>query len=278
LAVKAQAVQILIENGKAAGVKVMSSEKKTHFIKAKHVVLSAGTFETTRILLNSGIQGSAIGHYLVDHSYLTAIGKVNRREFPEALGTLGIIIPQTNHRPYQIQIGGPFGIHGDYFWHQPYEEKQLIEEELMVGFIGYGSVEARYENMIYLDPNRKDEYGIPEIQVNFSYSEKDLEVINRMFTDIEKASSIMKSPIPKIHGRPDICLRPPGSDYHESGTCRMGENPLTSSTNHYGQIHNVPGLYAADSSILPSIGGVNPTLSIVALAIRTGDYIANQLK
>jgi choline dehydrogenase-like flavoprotein len=58
----------------------------------------------------------------------------------------------------------------------------------------------------------------------------------------------------------------------------MGENPLTSSTNRYGQIHNVSGLYVADNSILPSIGGVNPTLSTVALALRTADYIVKELK
>ncbi|MGM0874742.1 MAG: GMC oxidoreductase [Bacillota bacterium] len=278
LAVKAQAVQILVENGKTAGIKVMSREKKSYFLKAKCVVLSAGTFETTRILLNSEIQGSAIGHYLIDHSYLTAIGKINRRELPEALGTLGILVPQTNYRPYQIQIGGPFGIQGDYFWRQPYQVKPLLEEELMVGFIGYGKVEARFENMIFLDPNRKDEYGIPEIQVNYSYSENDKDVINRMLTEIEQVSTIMNTPIDTKYGRPDICIKPPGSDYHEAGTCRMGENPLTSSTNRYGQIHNVPGLYVADNSILPSMGGVNPTLSTVALALRTADYIVNELK
>ncbi|WP_318153507.1 GH32 C-terminal domain-containing protein [Paenibacillus vietnamensis] len=276
LAVNAKAVQILVENGKTAGVKVMSREKKPYFLKAKSVVLSAGTFETTRILLNSGIQGSAIGHYLVDHSYLTAVGKINRRELPEDLGTLGIIVPQTNYRSYQIQIGGPFGNQGDYFWHQPYREKPLLEEELKVGFTGYGKVESRFDNMMFLDPVRKDEYGLPEIQVNYSYSEKDRDIINQMFTAIEQVSEIMQTPIDRIDGRPDICQRPPGSDYHAAGTCRMGDNPSTSSTNRYGQIHNVPGLYVADNSILPTIGGVNPTLSTVALAIRTADYIAKE--
>ncbi|CAM4385529.1 GMC oxidoreductase [Paenibacillus alkaliterrae] len=276
LAIRAQAAQILIENGKAAGVKVISREKKTYHLKAKTVVLSAGTLASTRILLNSGIKGGAIGHYLVDHSCLSAVGKLDRREIPEKVGTLGIIIPQAEARPYQIQIGGPFGLQGDYFWHQPYQEKPMLEEELLVGFSGYGVVEARYENMIYLDPTRKDEYGIPKIQVNYSYSDKDKEIIHQMYTAIEKTSAILNTPIDMKNGLPKICMNPPGSDFHEAGTCRMGDDPLTSSANRYGQIHNVPGLFVADNSLLPSIGGVNPTLTTVAMAIRTADYIASE--
>jgi choline dehydrogenase-like flavoprotein len=277
LAVNADAVQVFVENGKASGVKVMSPDKKQYFLNAKYVVLAAGTFETTKILLNSGIQGSAIGHYLIDSSNVGAAGKINRREFPETLGPLGIIVPQSKQRPYQIQIGGPFGIHGDYFWRQPYEVEPSLEEELMIGLSGYGKVESRFENRIYLDPIRKDKYGFPEIQVHFSYSELDKEIINQMSAAIEHASEIMKTPIERINGKPDICMNPPGSTFHSGGTCRMGDNPLTSATNRYGQIHNIRGLFVADNSLLPS-SGVNPTLTTVALSIRTADYIDNELK
>jgi choline dehydrogenase-like flavoprotein len=74
-----------------------------------------------------------------------------------------------------------------------------------------------------------------------------------------------------------VYLRPPGDDNHESGTCRMGDDPATSAVNRYGQIHGIFGLYVADNSVLPSIG-TNPTLTTVALAIRTADHIINQLK
>jgi choline dehydrogenase-like flavoprotein len=55
----------------------------------------------------------------------------------------------------------------------------------------------------------------------------------------------------------------------------MGDDPSTSATNRYGQIHGVSGLYAADNSILPSIGAANPTLTTVALSTRVADYIAD---
>ncbi|MNQ84932.1 Paromamine 6'-oxidase [compost metagenome] len=80
------------------------------------------------------------------------------------------------------------------------------------------------------------------------------------------------------NGAPEICLMPIGTDNHESGTCRMGDDPQTSATNRYGQIHGISGLYIADGSVLPSIGATNTTLSIMALAIRTADYIIQTLQ
>jgi gluconate 5-dehydrogenase len=70
-----------------------------------------------------------------------------------------------------------------------------------------------------------------------------------------------------------LVLRPPGSDMHESCTCRMGYDPETSATNPHGQIHGVDGLFVADNSLLPSLTAAGPVLSSVALAMRVADYI-----
>jgi len=70
----------------------------------------------------------------------------------------------------------------------------------------------------------------------------------------------------------------PGEDNHETGTCRMGLDPDTSATNLYGQIHGIPNLFVADNSVVRLTGPANPTLTTVALAIRTADYLIAQLK
>ncbi len=57
---------------------------------------------------------------------------------------------------------------------------------------------------------------------------------------------------------------------------RMGDDPNTSVVNRYGQSHDVKNLFACDGSIFTTGGGENPTLTIVALAMREGDYIAHQ--
>ncbi|MDQ8733525.1 GMC oxidoreductase [Paenibacillus sp. LHD-38] len=272
LAVNARAVKVLIEKDRAVGVQVMTPDKRSYFLKAKNVVLSASTLGSPQILLNSDIPGRAIGHYLVGHSRVNATGVVIRDEFPEVLGPLSILVPGTEHRPYQIQIRGP----GDYIWVQ-YQE-QPLKKEWEVNFYASGRVESRYENKVFLDPVKRDSYGMPELQIRFSYSGEDEIVIGQMAEGILKAASAMKVPLIERENGSVFSLSPPGVENHETGTCRMGDNPLTSATDRYGQIHGIRGLYVADNSVIPTSGTANPTLTTVALAIRTADYIVQQLK
>lgn len=271
LTVKTRAVQVLVDHGKVVGVKVISSDKKTYILKAKTVVLSASTFETPRLLLHSGIQGQAIGHYLMNHSFVLATGTISRDKFPDPLGTLSMLIPSTKERHYQIQLRGP----NRYFWYQPYQTKSF-HQELDIHFLCSGEVEPRFENKITLDSYRTDEFGVPEIQIHFSFSEKDKAIIREIAGAIEQISSICGINMTSKTGQHSICLMPPGDQNHDSGTCRMGNDPSTSVVNRYGQIHGVKGLYVADNSVFPSIGSANLTLTTVALAIRTADYIIHQ--
>jgi choline dehydrogenase-like flavoprotein len=263
LAVNARAVQIFTDGNKVTGIKVMTPEKHAYELKAKHVILSANAYETPRLLLASGIQGNAIGHYLTLHSFLRSSFEIRQplAGGGSSLGLIDLLIPQTDHEPSQIQL-------------EVSERYKTFEEDIEhhVETYSFGRVEEHYENKLFLDPNQRDEYGVPEIQVNFSFSPKDLSIINRLKERLIHAAKVLGAEKP-----PEICFSLPGSDYHTMGTCRMGDDPLTSSTNRYGQIHSIRGLYAADNSILPNTGAANPTLTTVALAIRTADYIAKKL-
>ncbi|CAM4173927.1 GMC oxidoreductase [Paenibacillus alkaliterrae] len=263
LAINARAVQILTDQGKVTGIKVMTPEKKAYELKAKNVIISANAFQTPRLLLSSGIRGRAIGHFLTNHSFLRSSFQVNQplRDTGNSLQTIHLLIPQTENRLDQIQ----FDISERY--------KTLDQiAQYHVETYAFGKVESRYENRLFLDPDRRDHYGVPEIQVHFSFSEKDKSVIAQLADRINKAAAVLGS-----SKQPEICAPLPGSDYHVMGTCRMGDDPSTSSTNRYGQIHGMSGLYIADNSVLPNTGAANPTLTTVALAIRTADYVARQL-
>lgn len=262
LAVQARAVQIFTENGKAAGVKVMSRDKKSYLLHARTIVVSASTFETPRLLLYSGIKGCAIGRYLIDHSSIRGTATVSRKRLPENLGPVEVTIPESDVRPYQLQI---------------YGRAQPSYDEVGIGMNGFGLVEPRADNRIVLDPGSFDEYGVPEIQVHYSYTQKDLDVIQEMTEGMKKAFSAIGATLVSVDGQPEICLRAPGESNHESGTCRIGDDPATSAADRYGQIHGVSGLYAADNSVLPYLG-TNPTLTTVALAIRTADHIIRSRK
>ena len=62
--------------------------------------------------------------------------------------------------------------------------------------------------------------------------------------------------------------------WHEVGTARLGNNPADSVVTPDCEVHGIKGLYIADASVLPTAGAVNTALTIVAMALRTGDKIA----
>jgi choline dehydrogenase-like flavoprotein len=65
---------------------------------------------------------------------------------------------------------------------------------------------------------------------------------------------------------------------HQAGTCRFGADPATSVADVNCKAHELDNLYLADTSIFPSIGAVNPALTVMANAIRVGDHIAERLR
>jgi gluconate 5-dehydrogenase len=255
-------------NGKrASGVQVIDTKRKFNYtIRAKNVVVSASTLETPRILLNSGIQGAAIGRYLTGHVSMIGIGKVSREPFSNGLGNLSILKFETEEDPYQIQMLGP-----DQYWsYQQFEDKEL-GDQLMIVYASFGRVESRQENCVYLE-SRRDEYGVPLQQVQYSLSEKDRRTIQKLEQGIRDSAKAMGATLDES----TLVLRPPGADMHEACTCRMGKNPNTSAINPNGQIHGVQGLYVADNSALPSLTAAGPVLSNTALAIRAADNIVRQ--
>jgi choline dehydrogenase-like flavoprotein len=70
---------------------------------------------------------------------------------------------------------------------------------------------------------------------------------------------------------------PLGGTAHQAGTCRFGVNPATSVLNLDCRAHEVDNLYITDASFFPSIGAVNPTLTIIANALRVADIIRDRL-
>lgn len=67
------------------------------------------------------------------------------------------------------------------------------------------------------------------------------------------------------------------STAHLMGGCRMGKDPSDSVTNEWGQVHGVPWLFAADSSLFPHCAEINPYVTIMALADRVAEGIRNEI-
>ena len=66
--------------------------------------------------------------------------------------------------------------------------------------------------------------------------------------------------------------------WHQMGTCRMGDDPVTSVVNGWGRSHDVKNLFIVDGSIFPTAGAVNPTSTIQAMALFIGDCIKTNIE
>ncbi|MDE3180092.1 MAG: GMC family oxidoreductase, partial [Acidobacteriota bacterium] len=71
---------------------------------------------------------------------------------------------------------------------------------------------------------------------------------------------------------------PPGWSIHEAGTARMGDDPKKSVLNKYNRTHDVKNLFVTDACCFVNSTEKNPTLTIMALAMRAADHIADQMK
>jgi choline dehydrogenase-like flavoprotein len=70
----------------------------------------------------------------------------------------------------------------------------------------------------------------------------------------------------------------PGYSLHETGTCRMGDDPKHFVTNRFGQTHDVSNLFVSDASVFLNCTDKTTTLSILAFSLRSSEYIIEEFR
>lgn len=131
----------------------------------------------------------------------------------------------------------------------------------------------RLANRVDLDPTVKDVFGLPVPRI--TYREHRFEVEARKFYLPFMRQILENAGAERIFLAPcESTLRQPPTTRHVMGTLRMGEDPTTSVVNPDGRFHDVDNLYACDGAIFPTSSGYNPTLTIIALALRIGHRMA----
>ena len=100
-----------------------------------------------------------------------------------------------------------------------------------------------------------------------------------MMKDMATSAAEMLEAAGATHVRQNIDPKTvPGWGIHEVGTARMGGDPKTSVLNAFCQSHDVPNLYVMDGSSFVSIACQNPTLTIMALAVRSTDHMLEEMR
>jgi choline dehydrogenase-like flavoprotein len=288
------------KTGKATGVRVIDQHtKKTTTYEAKVIFLCASTIGTAQVLLQSGNEqnprglansSDQVGRNLMDHVYGPSVMAVmdGPETFHRGRRPNGIYIPRYRNVDGQTEsyLRG-YGFQGRVMrqgWHgvamgAPGVGAELKERirhpgQWMVGLSGFGEMLPNPENRVTLNATKKDEWGLPQLDIHCAHGENDKELGRRMLEDAKAMVTAAGGRIIKETGK----LHPPGLGIHEMGTARMGHDPKTSVLNKLNQAHDVPNLFITDGAAMTSSGCQNPSLTYMAMSARAAYHASEFLK
>jgi choline dehydrogenase-like flavoprotein len=279
--------------GKANGVAFFDRQSgRALHAKAKVVVLGASCLESTRILLNSKIANSSgvLGRYWHDQFYIPGgiIGvmpEAKNGKAPRGLVGSGGVIPRfRNIKTKEKNFRGGYACDvnpgqtpdAKLFptWGAELEDQLKAHRGAGIGTTVMGSVIPRFENQVSINPKLTDDWGIPALHVHANYTDNE----HAMARDaVDTVSQLFIDAGFEVLFR-NVVMNNPGRSIHEIGTCRMGDNPKTSVLNKWNQSHDIKNLFVVDGSSFVFGGAQNPTLTIMSLALRACEYLADQLK
>src|SRR4029079_9196704 len=136
------------------------------------------------------------------------------------------------------------------------------------GFIVIAEDRPHAENRVGLNGSRTG-FGMPAATVTHHYDQRDLAARAALLGASER--------ILKAAGAIYIFRDPIHTFSHAVGTVRLGRNPSTAPLDESGAFRGIDNLFVADGSVLPRSGGVTPSLTIAANALRTGERIVGRL-
>ena len=285
---------------KAIGVRVIDSitkSSKDYF--AKVVFVTASTLNTNLILLNSkskrfpnglGNDSGLLGKYIAFHNYRATIS-AEYEGFSEF--TTEGAKPTTHYVP---RFRNVFKQETDFlrgyaagFQATPirYTSKEGIGENLKnnllktketgiwnVGSHMMGETIPKVSNMVTLDKEKTDQWGIPLLNIDVDYDDND----EKMIQDFYEQFSEMYTKAGFSNIKISDNNRRPGNDIHEMGGVRMGREPNTSLLNSWNQLHHCKNVFVTDGSCMTSTSTQNPSLTFMAITARAANYAINQLK
>jgi choline dehydrogenase-like flavoprotein len=297
--------EVLVDpsTGKARGVSFVDAQnRRTYEAKARVVVLAASTLESARLLLLSqsrqypnGIGNSSghVGHNFCEHVMgpgVTGLVKelVGKQPTLDDGRPGGFYVPRFRNlqdrqpgfiRGYGFEGGGGFSIFPGNAWDTPgfggqFKKSVRDHAGAFISMGGFGEVLPRYENYMDLDPEVKDSWGIPVLRFHYQFSDNEKKMCEDMATtgrEMFEAAGIEVVGVDKN-------ILTEGWSIHELGTARMGNDPKTSVLNQFQQSHDVKNLFVVDGSSHVSASCQNPTWTIMALAWRSCEHLADEFK
>ena len=277
-------------NGKVNAVVYADKNGSLQRQKARAVCVAGNSIESPRLLLNSASSrfpdGLANSSGQVGRNYMRHMTGSVYAVFDKPVhmyrGTTmaGIVTDESGYDPSRGFVGGykmetlslglPFmaafldpGAWGREF------TSAIDMYPNMAGMWLVGEDMPQESNQVTLHPALKDKYGMPIPNVHFDDHPNDA----RMRAHAYRQGQALYAAVGATRTFPT----PPYPSTHNLGTNRMSEKPEDGVVNKHGQTHDIANLFVSDGSVFTTGGAENPTLTIVALALRQADYIADQM-
>jgi choline dehydrogenase-like flavoprotein len=301
----AMVYKVLMDPGTHEPRGVLYIDRVTREVKevyARVVVLAAQALESVRILLNSkseqdpgGLANSSgvLGHYLMDHNSAggawAEFPELAKYEKPSVNGPNrpdGIYVirfrntkdgPRSKHflRGYGFQGGGDASFRFRAPGFGEAYKKAVLEPLITFGLGAFGECLPYYDNYVEIDKNVTDVFGIPVLKFHMTWRENERTM----------AQDMMESAVAALEAAGGRNIHPvlerdkaPGWGIHELGVARMGHDKTKSVLNEFQQTHDIANLFVMDGAGFVSIGCQNPTLTIMALTVRSTDYLLEEMK
>ncbi|PSQ35904.1 GMC family oxidoreductase [Halobacteriales archaeon QS_9_70_65] len=264
-----------------------------HRQRADAFMLAAGGVEIPRLLLLSasdrypdGLANSsgAVGRYFTDHLFAGVGGVLEESTRQNHVG----FVTTESHQFYDEadETVAPFKLEFlNYAGPSPVELAMTgddwgddLLERLRESYGGHVAVGAlveqlpREDSYVGLDDERTDDLGNPVPDVHWT-------VGDRALRTIERVNEIQRDILAELGAEVTWTAGPDstGPAYHHMGTTRMGEEPTESVVDPTLCTHDLENCWIASSSVFPTGGAVNPTLTVAALALRAADVVDDAL-
>ncbi len=293
-------------SGKARGVSYIDTTNlKEYEVYGKAVVLGASMVESLRILLNSrdrefpqglGNSSGILGKYLMEHvafnrmsGYFPALaGRPSTND--DGPGANSVYIPRSNYgkksdkflRGYRFSVDtgcsmGPGPGAGLPGFGSAYKKRIKELYPAAVHITGYGEGLPFERNYVEIDrEGLTDRYGIPQVRFHTS-AEYDhaFAIRDEMIGQMEEILKGSGAEVLPYKAREPF---PMGSVTHEAGGARMGDDPKKSVLDEWNRCHDIKNLLVVDAACFVSHPEKSVTLTIMALAMRASDHLAEDLR
>lgn len=267
----AKALRLISQGKKIEAVEIEIQGKIERF-KAPLFIVSCGAINSAALFLRSNIGGDLVGRHYMYHqnSVMIAVSKeINPTKYEKTLAINDYYF-KADDSPFPL---GHIQLLGNVKKEMLAAEAPMYAPSVALEFLADHSVGWWLTSEDLPDPNNRVRLD-PKGNIVLEYTPNNQEAHERL---LKKLKELLKKIGPHSHLFPNKLYLsqevPIAGCAHQVGTLRFGNDPKTSVLDLNCKVHGLDNLYAVDGSFFPSIGAVNPTLTIIANALRVAKHL-----